>query len=116
MSKSVAQRKHVAEQRQRAVEEVLDSLERWSTRIGDHYTQKRVAPRKPYREKITVYIPGSLVRAGNQPDQLMIQPWTRNISQSGISFVHADQIEPSNIIVCLNPPGTTCIYLDAEIV
>jgi hypothetical protein len=116
MSKSGTQKKNQVEQRQRAVNEVLDSLERWSQRIGDHFTQKRESARKPFREKITVYIPESAVAVGEAQDQVVIQPWTRNISQSGISFVHADQIEQSHIIVCLNPPGSNCIYLDAEIV
>ncbi len=103
-------------QRQRAVDEVLESLERWSQRIGNHFTQKRETSRKPYREMITVYIPESRTVVGEERDQLVIQPWTRNISQAGISFVYADPIVPNNIIVCLQPAGRKCIYLDAEIV
>lgn len=115
MSKSSTQKLR-PEQRQRAVEEVLESLERWSQRIGNHFNQKRGATRKPYREMITVYVPESRVGVGEERDQLIIQPWTRNISQAGISFVYAEPIVPKNIVICLKPHGRKCIYLDAEIV
>lgn len=116
MPKSAIQRKSKSNQRQRAAEEVLNALERWSDRIGNHFTQKRGNPRKPYRDQITVYIPESRVTVGEEPDQLIIQPWARNISQAGMSFVFGDPIVQSHIVICLQPAGRKCIYLDAEIV
>ncbi len=104
------------DQATRAANEVLDALDRWSQRIGNHFNQKRENGRKPYRELVTIYIPESESLVGEAEDQLAIRAWTRNLSQSGINFVYAEPIPVDNIVVCLNPPGRKCIYLDAEIV
>src|SRR3990172_6913940 len=90
-----------AHQRSRAANEVLNSLNRWSQRIGDHFTEKRENIRNPYREQIMVYIPESKSTTGDERDQIVIQPWARGISSSGINFIYSDQIPVDRIIVCL---------------
>jgi PilZ domain len=105
-----------ADQKSRAAQEILDALDRWSQRIGNHYTQKRANTRRPYRELITIYIPEYESAVGEADDQVAIQAWTRNISRSGVTFIHPEPIAVNNIVLCFNPPGRKCIYLDAEIV
>src|SRR3990172_987576 len=90
-----------AHHRSRAANEGLTSLDRWPQRLRDHFTEKRANVRKPYRGQILIYIPESKLAAGDERDQIVIEPWARDITGSGINFIYSDQIPVDRIIVCL---------------
>lgn len=92
-----------SEREDRMAEQVLDMLDRWSERLAGHQSQKREFPRKRYRAKITLYIPESAALAGECAEASTLEVISRNISQSGLSFIYRGLIKADKIVVCLDP-------------
>lgn len=95
---------------------VLDMLDSWSERMDGHQTQKRAAVRKPFRSKMTVFVPEEEGAVGEADDTAIIEVWTRNISKNGICFIYPEVIKSDTIIVCLQVGGGPANYFHAEIV
>ena len=101
------------ERERRTAHEVLDILDRWSSRLQGHHTQKREYPRKTFRTQITVYIPGTEGLAGECAQASSFQVWARNISQNGLCFIYQGQLGiGEKLILCLDPEadGTHWFY------
>jgi hypothetical protein len=99
-----------------AIERVLDTLDRWDERMHGHQNQKRSHARNRLRQKIMIYIPTNQQSVGEALDSTAISVWTRNISRSGICFIHTASIKVDDIIVCLSTPNSGAIYFHAKIV
>lgn len=96
--------------------EVLDILDRWEDRIQGHHTQKREHTRRRLRNKMNVFLPGAESLAGECQEASSVEVWSRNISQSGICFIHPGQIKADRIIICLDPDRTGTHWFHADIV
>ncbi len=98
------------------IQETLKMLDKWSARFEGHCTQKRSAERTKYRQVIGLYLPGAERNAGNVDDMEFIVVTTRNLSRSGLSFLHTKNIQPEKIIVALGQDKNNCIYMEGKIV
>lgn len=107
----------------KVVQETLEILDNWSTRLDGHCSQKRSQERSEYRQLIRVYVPrGEFEHAEKNEiavvdDHLgMIMVTGRNLSRSGVSFLHSQNLMSENIIVGLMQDRKNCIYLESEVV
>jgi hypothetical protein len=115
------------------IEQVLSSLDRWSSRTGKHVTHQRAADRHIYRTTVIVE-PSDQQLADSAPRRLFHVP-TRNVSKTGIGFIAPPMFLPSllsdatplvhaesafrvgmRIKVTLGPPTGTMPQLWGEIV
>ncbi|MCA9041373.1 MAG: PilZ domain-containing protein [Planctomycetaceae bacterium] len=104
------------ERLERAAEEVLAILDRWDSRLQGHHTQKRQYVRKPYRTKMTVFIPQSDGMAGESMESTSFPVWSRNISQGGVSFIYPGQLKHGKYLMCLDPEKSGSLWFVVEIV
>ncbi|HEX6984357.1 MAG TPA: PilZ domain-containing protein, partial [Planctomycetaceae bacterium] len=89
----------------------LDTLDRLDARLEPHYGPRRRHHRRPFRAAATVRRP--LVPP---PGPQEVTVWTREISESGLSFIHKDRIAEDWVLVGLEPqPGRT-VWLRADVV
>ncbi|MAT16375.1 MAG: pilus assembly protein PilZ [Planctomyces sp.] len=104
-----------AEKLERSAEEVLSILERWDAKNQGHHTQKRQYSRKPYRTKMTVFIPQSEGMAGESMEATSFTVWSRNISQGGVSFIYPGQLQHGRYLICLDPEKSGSLWFLVEI-
>ncbi len=95
--------------------EVISMLDRWSDRLDGHCTQKRKSSRKPFRSRITIYIPSSDSVAGESAEATNVQAWSRNLSQTGLAFIYKGHIKEEKLVICLDPDTTGSHWFNAEI-
>ena len=88
---------------EKLAQEVIVMLDRWSDRLDGHQSQKRESPRKKYHARVTVFIPESEGLAGECAESTTFDVWSRNLSQSGMSFVYRGLIKQDKIVICLDP-------------
>lgn len=99
------------EKQNRAINRVLDTLDRIEQRTDSHFSDKRAHERKQFRGLVWISIPD-----GSQEfDQARTQVWSRSISQSGLSFIYPMRIYESQIQVGV-PVGAQVTWFRAEIV
>ena len=96
--------------------QVLEILDRWDARLRGHHTQKREHTRMPFRSRLTLHINDSGMQAGECQEQSGISVWSRNISQSGVCFVHKGPLQADKVIICLDPDHECSHWYNAEIV
>lgn len=97
-------------------EEVLDILDRWDQRMQGHQNQKREFARRPYRTRMTLFIPGADSVAGECQESCSADVWSRNLSQGGLCFIYPNQLNIDKVIICLNPDQGGTQWFHAEIV
>ncbi|MBI1310573.1 hypothetical protein GC176_04630 [bacterium] len=91
--------KHEADQ----VAEIMKMLDRWDARFNGHQNQKRENQRSLFRSQILVTL-AELAELANVPhDQTHLRVWARNLSPSGVGFLHRGKIDSRKIVVCLDP-------------
>jgi hypothetical protein len=96
--------------------ELLDMLDRWDARLNGHQNQKREHSRVAFRSRIVVELP-ELADFDQIPDEeSRLQVWARNLSPSGVSFLHRSMIESRKIVVCLGSEGGVQLKYLARIV
>jgi len=107
---------------------VMDILDRWSARYDGHINQKRRFPRRELRTMIAVCLPdesaapGRFTRSRSEADGSTFRAWTRNLSQSGLSFLHAQKITQTSLMVGLPMHGlatnsrSTVVWFEAEVI
>jgi hypothetical protein len=76
-----------AETQKRSALRALDSLDRLESRLGSHYSDRRRHERRPFRSIATVRI-----AATESSPARDVTVWTREISESGMSFICPEQI------------------------
>lgn len=93
---------------------VLEMLERWNDRLDGRADHDRQHARQLMKSRIRIVLVGSGKEEGTtDPESLWV--WTRNISQSGICFIHDGLLDTDQIIICLQPKEEK-IYFRAQIV
>ena len=102
----------------KVIQETLDILDNWSSRLEGHCSQKRSEPRTEYRQLVTLYVPRSELTGNDDDDGIMemVVVTARNISRSGVSFIHSENLRSENIIVGLGQDKQDRIYLKSKIV
>ncbi|MEZ6049669.1 MAG: PilZ domain-containing protein [Planctomycetaceae bacterium] len=100
----------------RAAEEVLAMLDRWDSKMQGHHTQKRQYVRKPYRTKMTVFIPQAESVVGESRESTSFAVWSRNISQGGVSFIYPGALKHGKYLMCLDPEKTGSLWFLVEII
>lgn len=103
------------EREMRAAGRVLDILDRWSDRMTGHQTQKRTSPRRRLRIRMQAYVqtPNLCDQTENKPAALLI--WSREISQTGMSFIHRGLITAEEIALCIELDSGNVRWLQAII-
>ncbi len=101
-----------SEKQNRAINRVLDTLDRLDARTSAHYSEKRAHERKAFRGLVWLSIPD-----GTQEfDQAMTKVWSRSISQSGLSFIYPMRIYETQIRVGVPVGADQVTWFRAEIV
>lgn len=103
-------------QQMRAAMRVLDALDRGENRLISHYKHKRSHARETYRNTVTILVPVDFLghdAALKEPIQFEVL--ARNLSRSGLSFVHPGELMFERLVVGLNTSPTT-VWFEAHIV
>ncbi len=99
----------------RAVRRVLESLDRWSRRLENFKAETRSEARFPFRTQVTICLAEDSSLHGTCNDALKLQVWSRNLSQTGICFLHDGPIIQTRIVVYLKN-GERPLLFRSEIV
>lgn len=100
----------------KVIQETLEMLDNWSSRLEGHCSQKRAEDRTEYRQLISVYVPRSELTEDDNADLEMVVVTARNLSRSGLSFLHSQSLRSDKVIVALGQDKKDCIYLQSKIV
>ncbi|MFH1304313.1 MAG: PilZ domain-containing protein [Planctomycetota bacterium] len=100
----------------KVVQETLEILDKWSARLEGHCSQKRSDERMEYRQLIGIYLPGAGQNGDDNDDPGMIVVTSRNLSRSGVSFLHSQNLRSDKIILALGQDKNHCIYMESKIV
>jgi hypothetical protein len=111
---TVTELKLYDEKLNRAAQRVLDTLERWDERFDEHYGPQRKHLRQTFRGVIAVLIPPDQGPTAIEP--LRFQAWARNISRSGLAFIHPVELRVSKVLICLDGQENGGSWLQSEIV
>ena len=95
---------------------VLDTLQRWSERFDGHQNQKRQHERRPIRMQLSVYFSESDLPKSSTDNQYALEVWARNISRSGMCFIHNGPIKLGNVIIAFNLGAGETEYFRAQLV
>lgn len=94
--------------------QVLDMLDRWDERLQGHLNEKRGHQRQKFRAIVT--IEARTIRDVGQTEEVQpLEVIARNLSPSGLAFIHRQPIDAKRIKVCLNPATGGDRLLKAEI-
>jgi hypothetical protein len=104
------------ERQHRALQRILDQVERCNARTEQHYARVRKFERRPYRGAVTVFLP--------TPDQLdpplngqgTFTAWSYSLSQGGMGFVSLQALDERSIVVGVHLPGGQTRWFRGEIV
>lgn len=100
----------------KAVQDTLEILDNWSSRLEGHCSQKRSDDRTEYRQRMNIYVPRSDLGEGDDNDMDLIVVTARNLSRSGLGFLHSQNLQSDKIIVALGKDKDHCIYMECKIV
>tara|TARA_R110002111_G_scaffold1157_1_gene8186 strand:+ start:50665 stop:51039 length:375 start_codon:yes stop_codon:yes gene_type:complete len=98
------------------IQETLEMLDKWSARLEGHCSQKRAEERTEYRQVIGIYIPGTERNGGAADDMELIVVTSRNLSRSGLSFLHTKNLQSEKVILALGHDKKHCIHMESKIV
>ena len=96
----------------RAINRVLDTLDRLEARTSAHYSEKRSHERKDFRGLIWL----SIADVNQEFDRATTKVWSRSISQSGLSFIYPMRIYETQIRVGVPVGPDQVTWFRAEIV
>lgn len=96
---------------QRAAQRALDALDRLDTRLGNHYSDRRRHLRRPFRSIATVRLAAA---AEETPREITV--WTREISESGMSFISPERIEDEWALIRLEISPGNPVWFVADII
>jgi len=97
----------------RDAQRVLDSLDRWDARFRRYVVERRRHQRVPYRTIVTVYVPQGGVET--ETFRKSVEVWARNLSQSGLCFVHPERLMIRDVAVALNSQSDRPAFFEAQI-
>ena len=100
----------------KAAEDTLDALDRWSDRPQHHCTQKRKSKRNSFRHTISLFVCNSAKGAREVGEREMTEAYARDLSASGVGFIHPQNLPTDKITVCLSFKNNKCIYVNGKIV
>lgn len=83
-------------------EEALETLDRWDQRFKNHCSSKREFQREGFRAKLKARIPYSTDSKGQPAATGEFYVWARNLSQSGVSFIHHKELPLVSLLLCLD--------------
>jgi hypothetical protein len=93
---------------------VLNILNRWDQRLQGHHQEKRGSQRAQYVAAMRLYRrPAQDVDGDAEPP---FNVWSRNVSVTGVSFVHRGPIEPRRCVLCMDPGSGAKLWFHVEIV
>ena len=100
---------------EKVIQDTLDILDNWSNRLEGHCSQKRSAKRTKYRQLINIYVPNNEASAGEEDDFGMTVVVSRNLSRTGVSFLHSKILPADKIVVALSQDKENCVYMEGII-
>lgn len=93
MSSTVLSASEYTPQQMRAALRVLDVLDRCENRLLAHYRHKRGHTRENYRSRVTIFVPPDrFEHSPGDREPLQFEVLVRNISCSGLSFIHPGEL------------------------
>ena len=109
----VKERVRMSAKQSRDAQRVLDSLDRWDARFRGYTVERRRHQRVPYRTVIAVYLPQGNLETGIF--RKSVEAWARNLSQSGLCFVHPERLMVREVVVALNCQSEHPTFFEAQI-
>lgn len=102
-------------QQMRAALRVLDVLDRGENRLLSHYRHKRGHNRENYRKRVTILVSPDRFEHAADREPVQFEVLARNISCSGLSFIHPGELIFDTMDVGLNVPKSP-VWFTARIV
>lgn len=102
----------------KVIQETLDILDSWSSRLEGHCAQRRGDERLEYRQLVSLYVPRSELYGADEEENVMemIMVTSRNLSRSGLSVLHSQNLKIEDVIVGLGKDKKDSIFLQSKIV
>lgn len=94
------------------IERILDALDRSEERLRGHYACQRKQQRIRFRGVVALLIPSELPGVA----QSRVDVIARNISSSGLSFIHTGRLMSTRLIVGLSSDPFTVAWVQADVV
>jgi hypothetical protein len=95
----------------RAAQRAMDALDRLDTRLGNHYSDRRRHVRRSFRSVATVRLAAA---AEGAPREVTV--WTREISESGMSFISPERIADEWALIRLEISPGNPVWFVADII
>lgn len=83
----------------RAIQRILDQMDRAATRTESQYSRARQHERKPYRGPISIYVPQTNNAAPPNDGAGCPMGWAYSLSQGGMGFISLEIFEAEEIYV-----------------
>ena len=117
MPRTIINAHEFSPKQQRAALDVLDTLDRVEERLIRHYGRKRGHDRKNYRGIVTVVAPVEELPGGGLFEEApQFAVWARNISRSGLSFIHPGELKFRKLRIGLNSAQGEATWFTADVV
>jgi hypothetical protein len=105
-----------SERQNRALQRILDQMDRCNTRTEQHYARLRRFERRPYRGPVTVFLPSP-----EQPDpppsgRGCFTAWSYSLSQGGMGFVTPNEIDDPTVVVGVHLPDGAVRWFRGDVV
>lgn len=105
-----------SERQRRALQRILDQMDRCNARTEQHYARLRRFVRSPYRGAVSIFLPA--------PDQYdpplngegTFTVWSYSLSQGGMGFVSPNAFDDRSIVVGVHLPSGLTRWFRGEIV
>lgn len=101
----------------RAIQRILDQMERTAQRTGQHYARVRKHERKAYHGLLSVYIPYGSDDAPPQTADASCHPaWSYSLSQGGVGLIMLEEIPQNEVWVGVHLPNNSLRWMFGRIV
>jgi hypothetical protein len=106
----------LTERQHRALERVLEGLEKLLPRADAQYGRQRRHDRKHYRGVVSIFTYGTQPAIPPQTIEGLPVGWTYSLSQGGAGFVSLEEIPQEPVLVGLHMPNGTVKWLPGNVV
>jgi hypothetical protein len=106
-----------AERHLRAIQRILDQMERTAQRTGPQYARVRKHERKTYRGPLTVFLPYGNREEPPQTTEVGCYPaWSYSLSQGGVGLIMPEEILQNDVWVGVHLPNNSVRWMFGHIV
>lgn len=101
---------------EKLAQETLNIMDRWDEKFSHHLNPERQHERKSFRSRLHARIPERETTNGIKIPSHSFLVWTRDLSQTGVSFIYQEELKTDSLHLCLNTESSGDLWYLVEIV